>query len=480
MRLRKYMFSAGLLLGTAMMLSGCAAVGAIPVLRDLILEELLPEILPSETDETTTSLKKEAAKEEASEEGITKDAEKDWGTEQETGTEGTGFGSESRNMKILSFLVPAGSNCQEADGIAILTMPPSPEYCETFRAVNRKYGASEKEIDQMLSMPVQYMTIEEDAGKALKWFYDKDLETAEQAAEACLHDYLVTGYEQSKEPGPGRCGRSAGTLAGQTMYVVHHTGSHEAVSWQKSYECFLDGPTGTIIRIRYNICDAATEQSVREVMDSIRFLADFEAAAPAAGVEWNTYTMSFTDTEGYQLREVLKISPWISENDPELLKTAWDEISRGKLFPSQTSLNLLGDRIMTNGKWYINYDEVVYAVGTFDVYNDTPGFDITAEDTRSFTIPLYGARKYMSMRMFFSKEEKLYYCVPQEDGGMFGTKGGGWNPINGLMKANHWGPVPFVIALVLDKTPDHPAGNPTPEECGFRFGDSSFTLPVTW
>ena len=40
MRLRKYMFSAGLLIGTAMMLSGCAAVGAIPVLRDLILEEL--------------------------------------------------------------------------------------------------------------------------------------------------------------------------------------------------------------------------------------------------------------------------------------------------------------------------------------------------------------------------------------------------------------------------------------------------------
>ena len=63
---------------------------------------------------------------------------------------------------------------------------------------------------------------------------------------------------------------------------------------------------------------------------------------------------------------------------------------------------------------------------------------------------------------------------------MFGTKGGGWNPIYGLMKANHWGSVPFVIALVLDKTPDHPAGNPTPEECEFRFGDSSFTLPVTW
>ena len=84
------------------------------------------------------------------------------------------------------------------------------------------------------------------------------------------------------------------------------------------------------------------------------------------------------------------------------------------------------------------------------------------------------------INFFLFSCEKLYYSVPQDDGGMFGTEGGGWNPISGKMQSNHWGPVPFVIALVLDRTPDHPSGSPSPEECVFRFGENEFVLPATW
>lgn len=384
------------------------------------------------------------------------------------------------DWKVLSFSVPSGSDCREADGMALLTMPPGEEYRRRFREVNSKLGASDKEIEDALKMPLQYMTVEEDAGKAIKWLYSNEIETAEQAAEACWHDYVVTGYEQSSAHGPGRCGRVTENFAGRDMYVIWHSGSSELVSWQEQYECFMDGPTGTIIRFRYMICDAATENAVREVLGSVRFLEAFEEPAPAPSLEWYSYTMTSTDSEGYVLRQNLRMSPWISENNPELLKAAWDEISRGKLFPSNTSLNLLGNRIMTSGKWYVDYDEVVYTVGTIEASNETPGFDITKDNPRSFSIALNGARKYMSMRMFFGNEERLYYSVPQDDGGMFGSKGGGWNPINGKMQSNRWGPVPFVIALVLDKTPNHPAGNPSTEECVFKFGENAFVLPATW
>lgn len=486
---------AGLVFSAALTLTGCITdnipdlIGALPFVPEIcsaIEEKFFPD-----KESRVTSSRDEDEDEEAEEEEEEKEEEKA-AEEAEPDPEKADSEADADvkaaekirrgngDWQILSFSVPDGSDCQESDGMAVLTMTPSEEYRRIFREVNAGLGASDKEIEDALKIPLQYMIIEEDAGKAIKFIYGNEIETAEQAAEACWHDYVITGYEQSTGHGPGRCGRTVENFAGQEMHVIWHCGTSELVSWQEEYDCFMEGPTGTIIRIRYMICDAATQTAVREVFESIRFLETFAESAPAPAMEWYSYSMAGTDGEGYVLRQNLRMSPWISENNPELLKAAWDEISRGKIFPSQTSLNLLGNRIMTSGKWYVDYDEVVYTVGTIEVSNETPGFDITKESPRSFHVSLYGARKYMSMRMFFGNEEKLYYSVPQDDGGMFGTEGGGWNPISGKMQSNHWGPVPFVIALVLDRTPDHPSGSPSPEECVFRFGENEFVLPATW
>lgn len=49
------------------------------------------------------------------------------------------------------------------------------------------------------------------------------------------------------------------------------------------------------------------------------------------------------------------------------------------------------------------------------------------------------------------------------------------------MQSDHWGPVPVVFAQAVDKTPNHPDGDPACYDVSFRFGGESFQLPVlTW
>lgn len=183
-----------------------------------------------------------------------------------------------------------------------------------------------------------------------------------------------------------------------------------------------------------------------------------------------------TDNEtvaGYSLRKELKISQWISENDSELLSAAWNEVGSGKAFPSTQSMGFNGNYISNNGKTWIDYDEIYYAVGSLDVWNETDGWDITKDNTLDISIYLYGANRYMTMTLLYSNASKKHYSVAN---GVFGTQGGGWSPITGKMQSNHWGSVPFVIAFAIDRTPEYPDGNPSILDCTFRFGDSTFTL----
>ena len=193
----------------------------------------------------------------------------------------------------------------------------------------------------------------------------------------------------------------------------------------------------------------------------------------AADIAWSVYSEWSMDGDGYSLRTDLKISPWISENDPDTLAAAWKAVGRGKEFPSEQSLGFNGNYISNNGKTWIDYDEVFYAVGTFEVVNETEGWDITSENSLNISIYLYGANRYMTMQILYGNGTKNYYSVSN---GVFGTQGGGWSPITGRMQSNHWGPVPFVLAFAVDKTPNHPDGDPSIYDCTFRFGGTAFTL----
>ena len=216
---------------------------------------------------------------------------------------------------------------------------------------------------------------------------------------------------------------------------------------------------------------AAYEEAMQQAQSS-----SAAEKATASNVKFSKYEEIETDSEGYKVRKVLTISPWISENDAALLETAWSEVGKGNAFPSPSSLGFMGNSVSNYYKAHIDYDEIYYAVGTLEVYNETEGWDISESNPRSFYISIGGANQYMTMQMMYSNGTKNYYDVFAPTNGCFGTKGGGWSPIYISMKSNKWGAVPFVIGFVVDKTPNHPNGDPSIEDCVFTFGDNEFTL----
>ncbi|MBR7056582.1 MAG: hypothetical protein IKI17_05795 [Oscillospiraceae bacterium] len=210
-----------------------------------------------------------------------------------------------------------------------------------------------------------------------------------------------------------------------------------------------------------------TDQPVEE--DPGETVEEAEAPEP----EWYEFTEENTDSAGYLLKKKLKISQWISENDPERLSAAWERVGKGNPFPTPQSMGFHGNYISNSGKTWLDYDEIYYAVGQLDVYNETDGWNITKDNTRDVSFLLNGANNYMILQVFYGNGTKNYYRVAN---GVFGTQGGGWSPITGKMQSNHWGPAPFVLAFAIDRTPEYPDGHPSIFDCAFRFGDASFSL----
>lgn len=187
------------------------------------------------------------------------------------------------------------------------------------------------------------------------------------------------------------------------------------------------------------------------------------------------YSCSITDSNGYRIEQVLSVSPWISQNDSSALNAAWSRVSRGKPFPSLGEMGISNNYVISGfGKNYIEFDEVLFAVGTIDMYNRTEGFPIASSNPYSAAFYLYGANRFNTLTVLYGNGSRTYYFVA---GGVFGTQGGGWSPITAKMQSDHWGPVSFVLAQAIDKTPNNPSGNPACTDVVFRFGDESFSLP---
>lgn len=199
-------------------------------------------------------------------------------------------------------------------------------------------------------------------------------------------------------------------------------------------------------------------------------------APPELLIPFYSYSDSTPDGKGYQLDRVLTVSPWISQNETELLAEAWSKVSRGKSFPSLGEMGITKNYVVSGfGQNYIEYDEVFFAVGSIEIYNRTEGFPISAEDPNSVYVSLSGANRFNTMTVLFGNGSRTYYSVA---GGVFGTQGGGWSPMIAKMQSDHWGPVPIVLAQAVDKTPNHPQGDPACTDVSFRFGSDSFTLPL--
>lgn len=141
----------------------------------------------------------------------------------------------------------------------------------------------------------------------------------------------------------------------------------------------------------------------------------------------------------------------------------------------------------------VNWSEIVYAVGTLEAFNMTDGFDITSSNSHDTFFILGGARPEMMMYVAYGNQGELFYNVNNTGTAVFSKSS--LLGIGASMETNHWGPVPFVIAYALEKTPNYPDGNPAPKDCVFAFGgtggrfvsfdqnvisEDEFHLDITW
>ena len=124
------------------------------------------------------------------------------------------------------------------------------------------------------------------------------------------------------------------------------------------------------------------------------------------------YSCSITDSNGYRIEQVLSVSPWISQNDSSALNAAWSRVSRGKPFPSLGEMGISNNYVISGfGKNYIEFDEVLFAVGTIDMYNRTEGFPIASSNPYSAAFYLYGANRFNTLTVLYGNGSRTYYSV---------------------------------------------------------------------
>ena len=203
--------------------------------------------------------------------------------------------------------------------------------------------------------------------------------------------------------------------------------------------------------------------------------------------KWYTYTVEAEAGDGYHLNETVKISNWIAESDKSALSSAWNEVSVGKEFPGHGELGInKGSVEQFSGVALCDWDEVYYLVGTVSLENNTPGFDLSEKDyldaqftfSAVFTDNHTDATNFpISLWIGYANGENLYL----RDGNGFhrGWGGGGWYPPSARMTKNTW-KVPFVIALAVDKTPNHPDGKPDRNSVAIYFGRDILNYNGAW
>lgn len=219
---------------------------------------------------------------------------------------------------------------------------------------------------------------------------------------------------------------------------------------------------------------------------------DYDYGVQSVDIAWQEKTYTITDGDGYVIQTNLKISPWIKQSNAELLDGAWNEISNEE-FPSLSRMGISEGHLSKTYGLEVNWSEIVYAVGTLEAFNMTDGFDITSSNSHDTFFILGGARPEMMMYVAYGNQGELFYNVNNTGTAVFSKSS--LLGIGASMETNHWGPVPFVIAYALEKTPNYPDGNPAPKDCVFAFGgtggrfvsfdqkvisEDEFHLDITW
>lgn len=196
-----------------------------------------------------------------------------------------------------------------------------------------------------------------------------------------------------------------------------------------------------------------------------------EESVAANYTNWHELTKTYEDSDGYIVDLNVKISNWFTNE--EQLSNAWNEISNGSEFDAFQPYDIVG-----SGKTRkYDSDEVLYAVGTLNVVNKTPGYE---NENRKVSIRI--SSDYYKIGAEVYTDEGIKYYTTGDTSTMI--KGGmaqlcdsyNCSPIltgkdhNPHGYTNTWGTRPFIIALPINKTPKNPEGDVNPEEVKLGFG----------
>lgn len=224
----------------------------------------------------------------------------------------------------------------------------------------------------------------------------------------------------------------------------------------------------------FSACSNKNEPESSEMTDDIytSYTADqtYEqtesTTAPNDELKWHTETITVKDSEGYIIDKTVTISDWISyNNNKDVLDQAWSEVGGGEDLTSPGGLGFNND---ASYSWFdeeplLDWNEVYYAVGTLELQNKTEGFDLS-----NYTMVMgLGSNSFeptsrppLKLKMFFS-EPSYAKCLYN---GLFYSEKLSTAPA-ALMKSNTW-KVSFILAYAVNKTPNHPQGNPPADEVG--------------
>jgi hypothetical protein len=218
---------------------------------------------------------------------------------------------------------------------------------------------------------------------------------------------------------------------------------------------------------------------------------------------WQTVSYRYTDRDGYEIEQVITMSPMVYLDDTETVKALW-----GSLGGTADELPSIEDCYNWRPIWKDEEDKKPICVfGTIEVYNRTSGFSFSSDNEH--TVNLYYLTPYdvddqkwvfdernlakpgeLIVGHFLTNETaygheitSIYYSNGVKN--YCGCQGCGKYDVislgNASMGRDAWGPVRFCLMFPNKKTPLMPDGYEVYKHMGFYFGekgDNPFRLSI--
>ena len=193
---------------------------------------------------------------------------------------------------------------------------------------------------------------------------------------------------------------------------------------------------------------------------------DTEEESISSDVEFQTFTYTHQNYDGYLYEITITLSPWILESQTDVLESAWAQVGDDKPLPSTDGMNLrkYADNLYIgydNNGFYATMTEMYFSVGTISIKNITDGWSFSTDhtggcnlqfwwgsDTDRYDGLMLSANRSMTSKIYYSSNTKY------KEGGL---------EVRPSMKSDYWGPVTFVLAHAENITPNYPEGEFRPE-----------------